>query len=288
MAMLFLLLPFSWALNIDSYRIAAEKEGGSANIALFIYVSNNNSEPVGTVVLSVPPDSSIISAGDFYGPVGYEKAGPSLRLNLSTPIGQGGSRLILAELSSKSVLSGKGALSEYLLIFTPPQDIADFEHTFRIPEAGKKQVHFVSPPAEIGLSDGSLLVHWKMPLRAGVSQPFIVRFEEARTDYTPALLLILLFVLAYLAHGFSKKYISARRKEKQIDSLKILNERERVVVEAVVRSPGTSQSSLQQKFGYTKASMSKIVSKLAYREIILKKKHGKTNHLYPGKKLKDG
>jgi len=280
----FLLTQFSFALNIDSYRIASEREGDSAHIALFIYVSNNRSEPVDSVVLSVPPDSQILSAGDFFGALAYTKSGASLRINASSPIKAGDTRLVFAELSSKEVLSGKSGYSEYLLIFDPAQDIADFEHTFRIKKFSGR-VQFISPPAEVSFKDGGLLVRWDRPLKGGVAQPFILRFEEGRTDYTPAIALLILLAIAYLAHKASSKYLAARRKAHLLGSLKILNERERVVVEEVVRSPGVSQNKLQQKFGYAKASMSKIVGKLAYRGIIEKKKHGKTNFLYPGKKL---
>ncbi len=284
---LLLLVHPAFALNIDSYQIASERDGDSARIALFIYVSNNRSEPVDSVVLSVPPDSEILSAGDFFGALSYTKSGAALRIDMSSPIGQGERRLVFAELSSRGVLSDKRGYSEYLLIFNPAQDIGDFGHTFRMEKFGGR-VQFVSPPAEVSFRDGGLLVRWDIPLKGGVAQPFILRFEEGRVDYTLAFALLLLLALAYLAHKASAKYLAVRRKENLLGSLKILNERERLVVEAVIREGGISQNKLQGRLGYTKASMSKIVSKLAYRDIISKKKYGKANLLYPGRKLAEG
>jgi len=282
------LFSFSFALNIDSYRIAAEKEEGSVNLALFIYVSNNEPKPVDSVLLSIPPDSTVLSVGDFYGSLAYEKAGSSLRIHFSNPIWQHERRLILVELSSSSVLSSKGGFSEYLLIFDPPRDIPEFEHTFKLPGSGKGSLQFVSPHAEVFSEDGNLLVRWKMPLKAGIPQPFIARFDGGKTELIPFISVLFLFGLAYFAYRLSGRYLAALRKSKLIDSLRILNERERVVVEAVVKKNGISQSELQWKFGYTKASMSKIVGKLAFREILVKRKHGKANLLYPGKRLSGG
>lgn len=285
---LFFLLSFSFALNIDSYQIAAEKEDDSVHLALFIYVSNNESKPVDSVLLSIPPGSEVLSVGDFYGSLGYEKAGSSLKIGFSNPIEQHARRLILVELSSSSVLSSKGGFSEYLLIFNPPRDIPEFEHTFKLPGSDKGSLQFVSPSAEVFSKDGTLLVSWNLPLKAGVPQPFIARFDEGKTDFIPFITVLFLFILAYFAYRLSGRYLASLRKSKLIDSLRILNERERVVVEAVVKNNGISQSELQWKFGYTKASMSKIVSKLVFREILVKRKHGKANLIYPGKRLSDG
>jgi len=285
---LLFLVSSSFALNIDSYQIAAEKADDAVHLALFIYVSNNESKPVDSVLLSIPPDSTVLSVSDFYGSLGYGKSGSSLKISFPNPIVQDARRLILVELSSSSVLSSKGDFSEYMLIFDPPRDIPEFEHTFKLPGSDKGSVQFVSPQAEVFSKDNSVLVRWALPLKAGVPQPFIVRFSDSRFDPVPFLFVIFLFILAFFAYRLSGRYLSSIKKSKLIDSLKILNERERVVVEEVVKKNGVSQSELQWKFGYTKASMSKIVSKLVFREILIKRKHGKSNLLYPGKRLSDG
>lgn len=285
---LLFLFSFSFALNIDSYQISAEKEGDSVHLALFIYVSNNESKPVDSVLLSIPPDAAVSSVSDFYGSLAYSKSGSSLKISFPNPIEQDERRLILVELSSSSVLSSKGGFSEYMLIFDPPRDIPEFEHTFKLPGSDKSSLQFVSPHAEVFSNNGTLMVRWALPLKAGVPQPFIVRFDEGKTDFIPFIVVLFIFLLAFFAYRLSGRYLASIKKSKLIDSLKILNERERVVVEAVVKTNGISQSELQWKFGYTKASMSKIVSKLVFREILVKRKYGKSNLLYPGKRLLDG
>jgi uncharacterized membrane protein len=134
--------------------------------------------------------------------------------------------------------------------------------------------------------EDKIVILWNVRLGANEPEVFLVRFKSPREDYLWLVAIVVLALCAGSAFGISARKVWKKYKKlKTIISLKILNERERMVVEEIVRNEGIEQYDLREKLGYTKSSLSKILSKLESRGIIRREKTGKINRWFPGKIL---
>ena len=178
-----------------------------------------------------------------------------------------------------------------MLVFTPKQDIQDFEHVLKLPKDAKlysPRVGFqmVIPEAKLSEQYPTPALVWKMQLNANNPEVFLVRYKIEGGDALRKIgfSLAVILIAGVLLFGLTKareKY----QKRRTPESLKILNEREKRVLEEIVSNEGIRQYELLAKLEYTKSSLSKILARLEARGLIRKKKVGKVNRWYAGEKL---
>ncbi len=286
------------AMEIKSYGIVSEiAADNTVRQKMLITILNNGDGELSSGSISTPIDSRIISITDNYGSLEYsvEKNGKSnILFRLSNPLQSGESRLIIIELETGSLVKNAGDYFEYLLVFTPKQNISGFEHLLKLPQGAKlyspEQFAVVFPDAEIAKMDGLTTVKWTSDLAAGEPQVFLARFKQEYTDWTLIGIIILgiaaIAVIGIYLWKFLKKYRNRKKEDSVLRSLNLLNESEKPVIEAIIRSPGIKQNEIREMLSYKKSALSKIISRLEARKIIERRKSGKINRIYPGERLK--
>lgn len=284
-----LILPAAEAATFESYKIVAEIKDGTTEEEYFITIINDAANELKSSTILFPVDAVITSVRDSYGDISYTtQRDSSLKLNFefTTPIKPGEKRLLLISMKTNSRVIWKGDYYEFLLVFTPRQDIADFELTLKLPPSAvlyspKKDFQVVVPETPLAQGYPAPTLKWNMNLRADNVEVFLVRYKAEKTDYLRTILLLLAASLTLiLAALIGNRALKIRRQKKALDSLKILNARERRVLEEIIKENGIKQYVLLERLGYTKSSLSKILSKLQARGLIRKKKIGKINKWY--------
>ena len=293
-ALLFILLISSPAHAVEyrSYKIIAEVVDDAVNEELVITLLNDGPSELTSGTVSVPQGSEILSVRDSYGELDYiTSAERGLRIDFSfgIPVKQAEERLVIIKLRTKSLVTKKDGYFEYLLVLTPKHDIPDFEHVLKLPKdarlySPRESFSLVVPEANVTYGDGTVV--WKVGLYANIPEVFLARYrlDSGSIWQAAAFIVFALCTMAVFGVAANKVRINQRRK-KMLDSLSILNERERHVLEEIVRNEGIKQYELLDKLGYTKASLSKILAKLEARGLVKKKRFGKVNRLYPGERL---
>ncbi len=283
-----------YAAEFESYKIVAEIEGSVVNEDFVITLFNAAEAELKSATISAPLDSEIISVRDSYGELQYKtyrEHSLNIKFNFTTPVKPKEERLVLIKLSTKSLVTKKEDYYEYLLIFTPKQDISDFEHVLKLPRDAKLYspragFQMAIPEANLSEQYNTPTLVWKAQLRANTPEVFLVRYKTEGEDALKKISISLAAILiaGVLLFGLSRakeKY----QKHRTLDSLKILNEREKRVLEEIVNSEGIKQYELLAKLEYTKSSLSKILTRLEARGLIRKKKIGKVNRWYSGEKI---
>lgn len=290
----FLLLFFSPAVvgaaQLKSYKITSEAEAADVRANLLITLFNDGDSELKIASLALSHNSEVLSARDTYGELPYTVSGKEatkISFTFSQGIKPGEERVVMIALKAPLV-SRKDDYSEYLLVINPRQDVKDFEHILRLPVGAelfspKESFPTVIPTAEISKASGVVILAWRTSLEADHPAVFLVRYKSPYYSLlrTIAYALSAVALLAMSILG-GRELRRRRQKARVLDSLKILNERERLVVAEVIRSEGIKQNELMQRLGYTKSSLSKIVSRLEARGIVKRIKSGKINRLYPG------
>jgi uncharacterized membrane protein len=278
------------AVEYRSYKIIAEVAEDVVSEELVITLQNDGPDELTSGTVSVPQDSEILSVRDSYGALAYTTSGDKgLKIDFSfgVPVKPGEERLVIINLLTRSLVVKKEGYFEYLLVLTPKSDMPDFEHVLKLPEdaelySPKESFSLVVPEANV---TGNTVV-WEVGLYANMPEVFLARYRtDSGYTWRPAAF-VLLSAFALVVFGISvKKTIEAMQKKKTLNSLNILNERERRVLEGIVKNEGIKQYELLEELGYTKASLSKILTRLEARGLVKKRKVGKVNRLYPGEKL---
>jgi hypothetical protein len=294
-AFLLLSTPPVWGTSFSSYRVAVDLSGDGAIENLVIGLRNDGPQPLTSAFVTIPGDAEVLSVRDTYGPLPYTtEAGAYLRLQFRfpLPVEPGGERLVLIELRTHSLVTEKKEYSEYLLVFTPREDLPDFEHVLRLPPGSefyspRKSFQAVFPEAEVTSQEGRITLIWRKALSADRPEVFLVRFRHSSGFRWGDLgLFLLLFLLAVLLGFLASRAVLFYRKKRFVQSLRFLNERERAILEAVVLREGIRQQELQERLGYTKSSLSKLLDRLEARGLVRRKRFGKVNRLYPGEKAR--
>jgi len=280
------------AVEYRSYKIIAEVVDDTVNEELVITLLNDGPSELTSGTLSVPQGSEILSVRDSYGNLEYvtsDERGLRIDFSFDIPVKQGEERLVIIKLRTKSLVTKKDGYFEYLLVLTPKHNIPDFEHVLKLPKdarlySPKESFSLVVPEANVTYGDSTVV--WRVGLYANVPEVFLARYRLDSSSIWPAAVFIVFALGTMAVFGVVANRLKiARRRKKTLDSLSILNERERQVLEEIVRNEGIKQYELLDKLGYTKASLSKILAKLEARGLVKKKKVGKVNKLYPGEEL---
>ncbi|MEK6977642.1 MAG: MarR family transcriptional regulator [Candidatus Hydrothermarchaeota archaeon] len=292
--LLLLLIPGAQAVELKSYKIVAEIQGDIVREELFITLQGDASPDLRQGFLSLPPEAEVLGVRDTYGPLPYQVARDAyqrLSFNFSTPLRPGGERLVMIDLRAAGQIKEKEGYREYLLVFTPRQDIPEFEHLLKLPKGAELHApqgfQASIPVANITVQEGVPILSWRQTLVANRPEVFLVRYRGEESMGWRSLLLPALVFLVSIPLGFLvSRFLILHRKRRLMDSFKILNERERQVLEEVVKHEGIKQYELLERLGYTKSSLSKILDRLEGRGLVKRRKLGKVNRLYPGEELK--
>ena len=291
--LIFSITPHAHAVEYRSYKIIAEVAEDAVHEELVITLLNDGSSELTSGTVSVPQGSEILSVRDSYGELVYaatDEKGLRIDFSFDVPVKQGEERLIIINLLTSSLVTKKEGYFEYLLVLTPKSDMPDFEHVLKLPSdatlySPKESFSLIVPEGGVA-EDGTIT--WKVKLYANMPEVFLARYRTDDSDNWRTVLLVFLGIFAAIVSGILvKKARTARQQKKTVDSLSILNERERQVLEVIVKKEGIKQYELLEELGYTKASLSKILTRLEARGLVRKKKFGKVNRLYPGEKLKN-
>jgi hypothetical protein len=283
------------AVEFLSYKIVAQVEDNQVTEDLVIVLFNNREGDLKSGSISVPKDFEIISVSDSYGELKYTTSperGILIEFFFTRPIKPGEDRVIIIKLRSGTLITAKEGYSEYLFVFTPKTDIPDFEHVLKLPSDAElysphESFPLVVPEANLTYADGIPTLTWKKGLWANQPAVFLARYRAGYPRLWSRLSKVALALAGLAFLGFTGYKLQSRYKRmRALASLKILNERERRVLEAVIKKEGLRQYELRADLGYTKASLSKILTKLESRGLIRKKKVGKINKLYIGEKLR--
>jgi DNA-binding transcriptional ArsR family regulator len=286
------------AAEITSYKIISQVEGTSVEATVIVTILNDGQNEVSSASLSVPSHYSVKGIQDTYGDLEYEVTGTRIKdiaFTFSTPLRPSEDRVMTLEIRSDSLVSQKEGYYEYLLVFTPRSDIPDFEHVLKLPPgvqlySPQESFEMVVPPANLSDAFDVPSLGWSMAVGANQPTVFLVRYKTDEKDMGLAGWFLVWAVAGAVMGGVA--YLAGRRMRERlrmkrvIESLKILNERERAVIEEVAKREGMKQTELLERLGYTKASLSKILTKLEQRDLVRKEKHGKINRLYLGEKVK--
>ncbi|MBU4245998.1 MAG: MarR family transcriptional regulator [Nanoarchaeota archaeon] len=299
LAVLVIMSSTSNAMKIESYGIVSEiTDDNAVRQKMLITILNNEARELNSGSISAPLDSKIVSITDNYGDLDYniEKNGKSdILFRLSKPLQSGEPRIIVIYLETTGLIKNTGDYFEYLLVFTPKQNISNFEHLLKLPEGAKlyssEQFAVVFPEAKIGKINDVISVEWISDLAAGEPQVFLARFKTEHINWKSmgmaVALIMAMIVLGRYLQKILKKNINRKKEDFVVRSLNLLNESEKPIVESVIRHPGIKQNELREMLNYRKSAISKIISRLEAREIIERKKSGKINRIYPGDRLKN-
>jgi uncharacterized membrane protein len=281
-------------VELGSYKIISTIQETAVSEKVIITIINDGHTELKSAAFSVPGHMEVLSVEDSYGPIDFQATGQqvkSISMEFNVPVKPFEERLLVLKLRSDALVTEKDGYFEYLLVFTPRQNITNFEHLLKLPKKAElfspgESFDMVVPPAEQTDAYETPALFWRMDLPPNQPVVFLVRYRADVSKPLEWLLLVLgvgaLVVFGYVA-GMRAKTIYTRKKK--IESLKILNEKERRVVEEIARNEGIKQYELLERLGYTKASLSKILTRLEQRDLVTKKKYGKVNRLYLGEKL---
>ncbi|MFH1432240.1 MAG: MarR family transcriptional regulator [archaeon] len=284
------------ASSIESYKIITEViDENTVNENIVITLANNIDHDIDSATIYLPKESAITSIRDTYGPLKYDVSkSDNIAVNLyfKKPLSSNSKRTLMIEIETKELVTYKGDYFEYLLVFTPKDNISDFEHLLKLPQDAKlysseSDLRIIYPEAVQDKNYDTLAYIWHLDLKEREPQVFLVRFRLPYTDWLSMAILTAEIIMALIIVATLFLYISGNySKQKLLDSVKLLSENEKNIVSFIIKNEGISQHKLQDELGYKKSAISKIITRLEIREIITRKKYGKTNRLYLGRRAK--
>lgn len=282
-----------------SYRLISEIDGSTFAVTerLFVEVPSDTR----TLHLSLPKATDVLYVRNIYGELPYiVDANGRLEIQNVSAGPPGNSpdeerKEVEIGMASKERVAIKGPVLEYVLVFAPIQNNTAFEHVLKLP-AGSS-IAMVVPQAKIlEEANGRRSVYWKTDAVAA-DQPgpevFLARFERKQEGFESSRLweyvvaAIVLLVAGFAAGRLSFAAFKAYKKRKLVFSLGLLDEKEEKTLSLVVEAGtgGILQSQLLKCTQYTKSNLSKIVSRLASRGLLAKKRNGKIQKITPGPNL---
>ncbi|MFH1752075.1 MAG: MarR family transcriptional regulator [archaeon] len=278
------------AVTINSFKFSTDLSNPSNNELYFIQITNNSSERVRVIELFLPSTNNIVKVTDSFGNAGFTVIdNKNIKITLNNVLNEGESETIFIEKTFENKLTVREGFNEYVLAFTPLQNIESFEHYLKLPENAllyteNDTVSLVVPSATIGVTNNKTTIEWQETLTAERPVVFIVRFrlkEEESNDFASGALIILVSLgVGMLLGVLILKRLKHLKKKEALKISGFLNEKEKIVLQAIIKKDGLNQYELMHSLGYTKSSLSKIISKLEQKGLIERKKFGKINKLF--------
>ncbi len=279
------------ALVITSYKLVATVVSkDTVDSTLELMLLNNDSSPLLGSSLSLALDAEILSVSDSYGDLVYTVEDETLRrlsFTFSTPLSEGGSRLVRISTRGHSSLVAKDTMLDYTVLLTPPQHLSSFEHTVLAPRSLFERPVLVIPQVPLETTPQYFIIRWTEAPLSKQTQVYLVRFEKPNERSYARMIVYILLCVGLLSGFLYGGYVLLRSRTKRnlLSATTLLNERERLVLELVIKKPGITQAEILHLLSYTKSSLSKIVSRLCQRGLVRLEKWGKTNKLYCGERL---
>ena len=257
----------------------------------------------------------------------YRKGKTYITTNLRKPLLYGESLNITAEFTTENAVSffdNTYILSTSYSLFA---NVKNFELTLRLPEGMgiiNTETDIIPAPYEMTTDGRSIILKWyennpkefrvfvrfkpllpeteapektaKPEQNKNASQNITQKPQAKSGDgeensmlysfkfFAPALaaFLIIAVLLTYFL------IIKRRKKEEELyEKIDILKEDEQLVIKLVAEENGIEQRELQNKTGFSKAKLSKILSELEKRGVIRKESMGKKNRIYLTEKLRE-
>lgn len=292
LAAFILSIPIVAALEFESYQITSEAKDTTTEEDYIITLRNNGDKELKSFFITFPLDAQVLSVRDSYGDLAYTtERDKSLKLSFTfaPSIRPGEKRLLFISIETDGRITWKGDYYEYLLVLTPKQDLLDFELVLKLPSganlyAPREGFKVLVPEAEFIEGYETPTLSWKRVLKADNPEVFLVRYRAGRANtlQTIGVALGALGAIGALTL-IARKALAIRHRKRAIAALKILNEREKRILEEIIKNDGIKQYVLLERLDYTKSSLSKILSKLEARGLVRKKKIGKINKWYYNK-----
>lgn len=147
----------------------------------------------------------------------------------------------------------------------------------------------------IAAHDNMFKISWENTLTESEETSFFVKYEstatpiskENRIVFTFVLIVLSIILLVIFIHYVFDKYVLKISQGKKA-ILQILNERERLLVQLLLESKEkVTQASIHKETGMSKATLSRVVKRLAKKKIIEIEPLGNTNFLVLSKWFKD-
>ncbi len=286
------------ALEIESYKITATPINGNyVENVVELTVFNNKETDLSQGSLTLAKDTEILSSSDSYGSLQYTvEEGPESKkvtFTFEIPIKSAEKRIVTLQTKTYNIIQKEGYF-EYLLVLVPSKEIVSFTHLLRLEKdvdlystsAGKNNV--IIPDANITETETNLLIEWQETLQEDVPAVFLVRFsQETGINYWKWFGIIVIVGSAGVGIGILGTKLHAKhRQNKALKATNLLNEREKAVLELIIRNPEIKQYEIIKQLGYTKSNMSKIIKRLELRGLVEVKKDGKVRILKIGEKIR--
>lgn len=287
------------ALEIDSYKITATPETSATATAvdniIELIIKNDKTTAVAAGSLTFALDAEIEAIRDSYGSIEYTETNlensKKISFTFTIPINAGESRILTVQTKTHNIVEKEGYF-EYLLVVVPPKEIPSFVHILKL----NKDVELKSttagtvivPDATITETDEYTIIEWDASLVKDQPIVFLARFsEDVGINYWKWFgIFVILIAIGVAAGVLGSKLHHHRKQRKALKATNILNEREKAVLDIIIKNPNIRQYEVVKQLGYTKSNMSKIMKRLEFRGLIQIKKEGKVRILNVGETLK--
>ncbi len=287
------------AFEIESYRITATPSTDSVANSIELTIYNTKTTALTQGTLHLAKDAEIENIRDSYGTLDYsitdEEEDLKVSFTFSIPIQPDESRIVTLETTTHNVVQKEGYF-EYLLVLVPSADIENFIHIVKLDKdvvlystaKDKEEDYLIVPDATVSETADNVVIQWQSALTQDTPSVFLVRFaQETGINYWKWTAVFLLTLIFGVGLGISAQRIYAYRKQqKALKATNILNEREKAVLELIIKNPEIKQYEIIKQLGYTKSNMSKIIKRLEFRGLVAVKKEGKIRILTLGEKMK--
>ncbi|MBI5072687.1 winged helix-turn-helix transcriptional regulator [Candidatus Woesearchaeota archaeon] len=287
------------ALEIQAYKITATPETSATATAvdniIELTIKNDNTIPVATGSLTFALDAEIEAIRDSYGSIEYAETdledSKKISFTFTIPINPGESRILTVQTKTHNIVEKEGYF-EYLLVVVPPKEIPSFIHILKLNKdvvlKSTTAGTIIVPDATITETDEYTIIEWDASLEKDKPTVFLVRFsEDIGINYWKWFgIIVILIAIGVLGGVTGSRVYHHRKQKKALKATNILNEREKAVLNIIIKNPDIRQYEVVKQLGYTKSNMSKIMKRLEFRGLIQVKKEGKVRILNVGETLK--
>jgi len=285
------------AMEIESYKITATPVNGNyVENVIELTIRNDKQTQLINGTLTLAKDAEVLNIADSFGQVNFftdeQTDNQKLFFSFTIPIEPNETRVVRLETKTYNIIMKEGYF-EYLLVIVPSKSIPSFIHILKLDKDVQlysvEENIIIIPDATVIETKDNVVIEWNVKLDAHHPEIFLVRFyQETGINYWKWGFIFLIILLAGIIVGIvSNKGYGYYKQQKALKATNILNEREKAVLELIIKNPEIKQYEIIKQLGYTKSNMSKIVKRLEFRGLIEVKKEGKLRILTIGQKLKE-
>ena len=279
--LLLLCIPQVMSLEVSRLVMDSQVEGQDLVTDFSLTLTGQGGED--SFVLSIPSNTEVLSLKDNFGTVESQVTRSELRM-LFRPFQANEQRTVIGTLRSTNAIADKESFHEFFFEFrSDTEEPLPLEYKLFFPEDASMIENDSIRPGFSVFDETENSLWWGVDVEG--EEIFVVRYVlPEKPNYVGWTLGIIILVAVV---GFGGFYgFKATKKKKRLRGVKILNEKERLVLELVIQKEGITQFELKRKTNLTKSNLSKVLARLETRALITRKKYGKINHIHPGEKLK--